>query len=140
MTVTRFLLIFLFSCLPTVAFAESGGVGLAFGLGIVALIAWSIAISLCKAGGGWILLGCVIGIFIAIPLTGYALLGAVVTAGAPSGPAVENATESVTAEAPSGPAVEDATEPAAEAPSTSYEEATRPASDVYDEPATSATQ
>jgi hypothetical protein len=41
---------------------------------ILAIIAWTVAINLCRAGGGWILLGVLIGIFIAVPLTGYASL------------------------------------------------------------------
>jgi len=54
---------------------SSKDTALAIGLGIGVIIAWSIAISLCRAGGGWILLGVIIGVFIARPLTGYALLG-----------------------------------------------------------------
>ena len=76
LSVNRVSLALLLSFIPAIAFAESSdGKGLAVGLGIAAFIAWSIAISLCRAGGGWILLGVLIGIFIALPLTGYAFVG-----------------------------------------------------------------
>lgn len=47
---------------------------------LAALFLWWLSIDLCQKGGGWILLGVLIAVFIAIPVTGYALLGGVLLA------------------------------------------------------------
>jgi hypothetical protein len=74
---SRSVLFLWFLCFPAFAFAaESDNTGFAVGFIVAAIIAWSASIQLCRAGGSWILLGVIIGVFAAVPLTGYAFIGA----------------------------------------------------------------
>lgn len=41
----------------------------------VCMVFWSLAIIFCQKGGGWILLGVLVALFIALPLTAFALYG-----------------------------------------------------------------
>ena len=73
----RFLYVVIASLTPSLAFAASESEALALNILLVVSIAalsWRGAVLSCMAGGGWIIAGVIIALFIAIPVTGWMLL------------------------------------------------------------------
>lgn len=68
------------SLIPSIAFAgyeqiDKGTALFAIGLAFATVISWTVAIKFCRAGGGWIIFGVISTLFVALPLTGYVLIG-----------------------------------------------------------------